>query len=276
MKISDVKFWLREANIEFPDLESRILLEDLAGLSFVHIISNPDAEIELDASLKIQDALARRVNGEPISRILGYREFYGRRFYLSKETLDPRPDTETLIEAVLSHKWESPRILDLGTGTGCILLTLIHELPGSTGIGIDLSPDACATASRNALEQGIDSRVEIRQGDWTENLSGQFDIIVSNPPYIPSRVIPTLSREVQNHDPILALDGGEDGLAPYKKLLSTLKKFLVPHGVVFFEVGHGQADDIGRLAAAHEATLSRVWDDLGGVGRVCEVRYGDK
>ena len=276
MKISDVKFWLREAGIEFPDLEARILLEDLAGLSFVDIISNPDAEIKAQAALKIQDALGRRVMGEPISRILGYREFYGRRFYLSKETLDPRPDTETLIEAVLSHKWESPRILDLGTGTGCILLTLIHELPGSMGIGIDLSADACATALRNAREQGIDSRVEIRQGNWTENLEGQFDIIVSNPPYIPSQVIPTLSVEVQNHDPILALDGGGDGLDPYKKLLSTLKKFLVPQGVVFFEVGQGQADDIGRLAAAHEATLSRVWEDLGGVGRVCEVRYGDK
>lgn len=276
MKIRDVKFWLREAQIEFPDLEARILLEDLAGLTFVDIISNPDAELEIEATQKILDALRRRVEGEPISRILGYREFYGRRFYLSRETLDPRPDTETLIEAVLTHKWESPRILDLGTGTGCILLTLIHELPGATGIGIDLSADACATALRNARDQGIDSRVEIRQGNWTENLSGQFDIIVSNPPYIPSRVIPTLSVEVQNHDPILALDGGDDGLDPYKKLLSTLKKFLVPDGLVFFEVGQGQADDIGRLAATHEATLSRVYDDLGGIGRVCEVRYGDK
>ncbi len=276
MKIRDVKFWLREANIEFADLEARILLEDLAGLTFVDIISNPDAEIEAGASQKILDALRRRVGGEPISRILGYKEFYGRRFYLSKETLDPRPDTETLIEAVLSHKWTSPRILDLGTGTGCILLTLIHELPESTGIGIDLSADACATALRNAREQKIDSRVEIKQGNWTQNLTGQFDIIVSNPPYIPSRVIPTLSHEVQNHDPILALDGGEDGLEPYKILLSNLRKFLAPHGVVFFEVGQGQADDIGRLAAAHEATLTRVWDDLGGIGRVCEVRYGDK
>lgn len=276
MKIRDVKMWLREANVEFPDLEARILLEDLAGLTFVDIISNPDAEIDVAASHKIQDALGRRATGEPVSRILGYREFYGRRFYLSDATLDPRPDTETLIDAVKSYTWDSPRILDLGTGTGCILLTLLHELPGSTGTGIDLSAEACETALKNARVQGIDSRVEIMQGDWTENLEGQFDIIVSNPPYIPSRVIPTLSYEVQNHDPILALDGGEDGLTPYKKLLSTLKKFLVPGGVVFFEVGQGRADDIGRLAAAHEATLSRVWDDLGGVGRVCEVRYGDK
>lgn len=272
--LKETKTKFREAGLATPDLDARFLLQDLFELSDTDYISS-DIELTSIQLMVGQSAVQRRSNGEPVSRILGYKEFWGRKFYLSPDTLDPRPDTETLIESVLKHKWDTPRILDLGTGTGCILLTLLHEIRGSTGVGIDLSPEACETALKNAQNQNLESRVTIQHGNWTESVEGKFDLIVSNPPYIPSGIIPTLSHEVQNHDPILALDGGNDGLAPYKILLSTLKKFLEPHGLVFFEVGIGQVPDIERLAMNIGATLDEVYSDLGGVQRVVKISYGD-
>lgn len=265
----------REAGLATPELDAKFLLEDLLGITAAQRLAE-DIVLSADDQALGRDAIARRLAGEPVSRILGFREFWGRRFYLSPATLDPRPDTETLIEAVLSSPWSSPRILDLGTGTGCILLTLLHEIPGSLGVGVDLSAEACATAQRNLEAQGLDGRAEIRNHSWTESLEGVFDIVVSNPPYIPSRVIPTLSDEVRTHDPILALDGGDDGLDPYKFLLSDLKKFLAPGGFIFFEIGQGQLPDIERLVINAGATLSQVWNDLGGVPRVVKIHYGDK
>lgn len=260
-----------------PGLETRFLIGDLLDLTPTDLI---DGRLSLSAEqLKlVHDAIARRLAGEPVSRILGYREFYGRKFFLSPATLDPRPDSETLIEAVLSRlRTASPRILDLGTGTGCLILTLLQEIPGSTGIGIDLSAEACLTARKNASFHRLESRVEIRHGDWCDSLEDEsFDLIVSNPPYIPTSVVPILSPEVATHDPILALDGGEDGLASYKILLPTLKKFLASEGSAFFEIGQGQKEEIARLAAKSGATLSRVWNDLGGIERVLEIGYGDK
>lgn len=260
----------QDAGLATPELDAKFLLEDILGVR--------DPEILLDGTQldQAESAILRRLNGEPVSRIAGFREFWGRRFYLSPATLDPRPDTETLIEAVLSHPWkQSPRILDLGTGSGCILLTLLHEIPGSTGVGVDISPAAVETAMRNAREQNLSSRADFICSSWTDSLSGTFDLIVSNPPYIPSATILDLHPEVQNHDPILALDGGKDGLAPYKILLPALKKFLEPGGLVFFEIGIGQAADITGLVRDSNATLSRTYRDLGGIERVLEIQYGD-
>lgn len=273
--LKDTSQRFREAGLDTPDLDARFLLQDLLGISNSERLSGP---IELnEEQLSLADiAIARRLSGEPVSRILGYREFWGRKFLLSPSTLDPRPDTETLIEAVLESPWKAPHILDLGTGTGCILLTLLHEIRDSTGVGIDLSAEACATAQRNAEYHDLSSRVAIQNADWIESLEGTYDLIVSNPPYIPSDVIPTLSVEVQNHDPILALDGGEDGLNPYKFLLSALKKFLVPGGFIFFEIGQGQLPDIARLVKNSDATLIQSWTDLGGVPRIVKISYGDK
>lgn len=265
----------RSAGLETPDLDARFLLQDLLEITNSQRLSG-DIELSPEQISLSHAAIDRRLNGEPVSRILGYREFWGRRFFLAPATLDPRPDTETLIEAVLEEKWDAPRVLDLGTGTGCILLTLLHEIRGSTGVGVDLSPDACEAALRNAKEQNLDARVMIQNASWTDSLTGKFDLIVSNPPYIPSHVIPTLSDEVQNHDPILALDGGDEGLDPYKILLSDLKKFLEPGGFIFFEIGQGRLPDIERLVMNADATLIQVWNDLGGVPRVVKISYGDK
>lgn len=273
--LKDTTQRFREAGFDTPDLDARFLLQDLLTISNSKRLSGP-IQLTDDQKNKAETAIARRLAGEPVSRILGYREFWGRKFFLSPSTLDPRPDTETLIEAVLESPWKEPRILDLGTGTGCILLTLLHEIRGSTGVGIDLSSEACLTAQKNADAHGLSSRATIQNADWVESLDDTYDLIVSNPPYIPSDIIPTLSSEVQNHDPILALDGGEDGLNPYKFLLSALKKFLVPGGFIFFEIGQGQLPDIERLVKNSDATLIQSWTDLGGVPRVVKISYGDK
>ena len=267
---------LAQAGIDTADLETRILMEDVAGFSKPDILFHKNDTLSPEISAKIQAILDRRVAGESLGRILGYRDFWTSRFYLSPDTLEPRPDTETLIETAL----EGPpprRILDLGTGTGCILLSLLQEFPNAVGVGVDLAEGACVTARANAARLGLSERVTIVQGSWCDPLpeDSRFDLIVSNPPYIPSAEIRNLQVEVKNHDPILALDGGKDGLDPYKILLSNLKKYLETNGIVLLEFGIGQVDDLTRIVADSGATLSRVVPDLGGVPRVLKITYGD-
>ncbi|PZP53097.1 MAG: peptide chain release factor N(5)-glutamine methyltransferase, partial [Micavibrio aeruginosavorus] len=223
-----LKTQLKTAGVELPELEARILLREFAGVTDTDILIGNIPDFD---QTKLNEALSRRIKGEPMGRILGYREFWGRKFYLSPATLEPRPDTETLIEAVLKEDKKPKTILDLGTGTGCILLTLLHEIPNSIGVGVDLSPEACETAKQNAKAQGVDKRVSFIQSDWLENVEGKFDLIVSNPPYITSEDVENLESNVRDFDPRLALDGGKDGLEPYRNLLGTLKNVLAEGGV---------------------------------------------
>jgi len=268
-----LKTQLKSAGIDNPELEARILLCEYAGVTDADILTGNIPDFD---QAKLQEAVARRIAGEPMGRILGYREFWGRKFSLSPATLEPRPDTETLIEAVLESKIKPKKILDLGTGTGCILLTLLHEFPEASGIGIDLSFEACETARRNAREQGIDDRAWFINSDWTSAIDGTFDLIVSNPPYIPSETILNLESNVRDFDPRLALDGGNDGLDPYRNLLGNLKKLLGRHGSIYFEIGIHQVPDIARLVDSNGATLDGVYRDLGGVERVVKISFGDK
>jgi len=273
-----VKARLSQSGIEVPELEARILFEDMLGMSPIEVrfASFPLMPETVD---RVTKALERREKGEPLGRILGYRDFWRHRFLLSPETLEPRPDTETLIEAVLGSTFPTPgMILDLGTGTGCILLSLLHEFPDSRGVGIDISEGACRTATENAERMKMSNRAEFLRGSWLDPLPKdcKYDLIVSNPPYIPTAEIANLSPEVKNYDPIQALDGGKDGLDPYTNLLPILKNRLAAHGRIFFECGAGQADDITRLAQNSGATLIRITRDLGGVPRVVEIAYGDK
>lgn len=247
---------LKAAGIDTAVFEAKIIIEDVS-------LDNRDSVV------------ARRIAGEPLWRILGYRDFWKNRFYMSKDTLEPRPDTETLIESVLKFGDTPKRILDLGTGTGCILLSLLGEYPDAVGVGVDLSAGALQAAQQNANRLGLENRVLFIQGNWLDSVKGEFDLIVSNPPYIPSAVILDLDENVKNFDPILALDGGNDGLDPYKKLLPNLKKHLVTGGRVVFEIGIGQVDDLRRLAESNDANLIRVTTDLNGIERVVEIAYGD-
>lgn len=250
---------LRRAGVGDAVFEARILIEDLAG---------GDELLGAGAAARLRDAITRRLAGEPLWRILGARQFWGLDFALSAGTLEPRPDSETLIEATLAHlaprREEALRVLDLGTGTGCLLIAALHEFRQASGIGIDLSPDAVATASANAERNGVAQRAEFRQDDWTRGLEERFDLILSNPPYIASAEIARLDANVRDHDPHLALDGGPDGLRAYRALAAALPGRLKPDGLVVLEIGAGQAGDVTALMAGAGLHHLASHRDLGG------------
>ncbi len=283
MKLSNlyktIKAQLEKAQIGTADLDARWMIERRTGYRWADIVAD-GAQMTAPTALEAIEAdLQRRIAGEPLSRIYGEREFWGRAFKLSPETLDPRPDTETLIEAVLARYKDAPpkTVLDLGTGTGCILVTLLCEFPEATGIGVDLSLGALKTAQENAQAHGAADRTRFNEGSWFAPLEGEhFDLIVSNPPYIAESVIPTLSKAVQNHDPILALSGGEDGLAAYKSIFSQLSAHLNPHGRAFFEIGFDQEDAVTRLGKEYRIRIEVCHRDLAGQPRVLEMSCGDK
>ena len=254
--------------------EARIILEERAGLSWASIISNAHALIDEKALNSIESDLEQRKNGKPLSRIFGKREFWGLEFNVNEHTLDPRPDSETIIETALAHyKGIDPpkTILDLGTGTGCLLIALLSEFKNAQGIGVDLSESALETAQNNAKSLNLNARSTFVHGKWAESIDQKFDLIVSNPPYIASKVIPNLEKEVKNHDPILALDGGEDGLQAYRDIFSDLSRILNDDGIALFEIGFDQADEITRLSKEYEIRLGDIIPDLAGNPRVVEI-----
>ena len=277
MNYLDIKTRLASAGIDTADLEARILLEDIAGVGRSEFLFQRDKPLPSKIESQINVIIERRIAGESLGRVLGYRDFWKSRFYLSADTLEPRPDTEIIIEEVLKEQKQPKNILDLGTGTGCILLSLLQEYPNAKGVAVDMAAGACAAAKGNAVRLGLQNRVSILNGSWFDPIpqGSKFDVIVSNPPYIPSQEIRNLQLEVKNHDPILALDGGEDGLSPYKFLCTNLKKYLETDGIVVFEFGAGQEDDIVRIVEESGATLIRTAKDLSGHVRAVKFTYGD-
>jgi len=268
------------AGVEDAGRDARLLLAAAAGVDTAGIIARPERILSADEQLRLSSMVARRCAREPVSRILGVREFYGRPFALSPATLDPRPDSETLIGAVLDiatrEAWRDRpmRILDIGTGSGCLLLTLLAELQLATGVGTDISDAALQTAAQNAAALGLASRADFMQADVLDGIEGPFDLVVSNPPYIPSGDIAGLSAEVRHYDPRAALDGGEDGLDFYCRIIAALPR--VRARWVIFEVGAGQADDVALLleqafVKTRQAQLSRH-ADLGGHTRCVAFR----
>jgi release factor glutamine methyltransferase len=267
----------REASMASPELDARLLLCHATGLSHEAYVAGINDVLAPDAAARFAAYLARRLAGEPVSRIIGTREFYGRPFRIDQSTLDPRPDTETLIEAALELVGrrglrETPlRILDLGTGSGCILITLLAELPLATGLGIDKSLPALDIARANAQILGVGGRAGFVAGDWLEAVEGTFDLVVANPPYLSVADMAGLAPEVRDHDPIEALDGGPDGLSAYRRIVPGLGKALRPGGFALFEVGPDQAEAVlGLLAEArHDAGGGEcLWRDLAGRPRV--------
>ena len=246
----------RRASIETPELDARLLLCHAAGLSHEALIAEGNAPIGDDAAERFRSYVARRLDGEPVSRIRGTRAFYGRDFVIDAHTLDPRPDTETLIDAALDllareGKRHLPfQLLDLGTGSGCLLLSLLAELPQAYGVGTDISAGALRVAGKNARRLGLASRARFLAADWFDGLGARFDLIVSNPPYIPSGEIDGLAREVVCHDPRPALDGGADGLDAYRKIAASAAAFLKPGGHLVVEIGADQAEAVLGLFAA--------------------------
>jgi len=271
---------LAAAGVEDAGRDARLLAAAAAGVDTADIIARPERALSADEQDRLQSMVARRCAREPVSRILGVREIYGRPFALSPATLDPRPDSETLIGAALDiaarEGWrERPiRILDIGTGSGCLLLTLLAELPLAAGVGTDISDAALQTAAENAASLGLAMRVAFTQADLLDGIEGPFDLVVSNPPYIPSGDIAGLAAEVRRYDPGVALDGGEDGLDFYRRITASLPRFRA--GCVIFEVGAGQAEDVALLleqafVKTRQAQLSRH-ADLGGHTRCVAFR----
>lgn len=263
------------AGIDSPALDARLLLLAALGIAGAELAATPAEPLGEAGSKHLAAFAARRLDREPVARILGEREFWGLPFRLSPATLEPRPDTETLVEAVLKTLRAQGRadaplaIVDVGTGTGCILLALLHELPQATGLGIDRVLEAAQTARGNAERLGLAARAHFIVGNWSTAAAGPVDVLVSNPPYIESAVIPGLAPEVRQYDPLLALDGGRDGLDAYRALAADAPRLLAPGGLAALEVGEGQDGAVAGLFAGRGRIT--VHADLGGIARTVLV-----
>ncbi len=268
---------LAAGGIDSSDLDARLILKAVLGVTDVDFITCSDVSVSDQDNQKIESMLQRRLAGEPVSRILGEREFWGLSFKVTPDVLDPRPDTETIIETALKRFGAQPpaSILDLGSGSGCILIALLHEWPSARGVAVDVSEQALAVARENAERHKVEGRIRFVEGDWGQGLHESFNLIVSNPPYIPAPAIANLSKEVRNHDPILALEGGKDGLQAYKIIFSQLKTLMNEDAVALFEIGYDQQNDVVRLAEESRFSIGGIYADLAGNQRVVEISSGD-
>ncbi|MBR0739694.1 peptide chain release factor N(5)-glutamine methyltransferase [Bradyrhizobium liaoningense] len=269
---------LQSAGIEEPGLDARLLVGAVLRLDLTDMVTQAARQLTPEEAARLEAYAQRRLAHEPVARILGAREFWGLPLRLSEATLVPRPDTETVVELALEIFREqpashSPRIADIGTGSGAILLALLHEIPDAFGVGTDLSLTALATARDNATTLGLADRAAFVACSYAAALSGPFDLIVSNPPYIPSAEIPKLSLEVREHDPHLALDGGNDGYDAYRVLIPQAGACLAPGGALIVEAGQGQARNIETLMTAAALSVDRPHKaDLAGIPRAVSAR----
>jgi len=259
------------AGVDNPRFDARQLIAAVTGLSARSLSLYLDRLVSIAEQEVLETFVRRREAREPVARILGHRGFWTLELALNAVTLDPRPDTETLVEAVLRNipDPDAPlRILDLGTGSGAILVALLHELPHAYGVGVDLAPAAAAMAFCNAHANGVGDRASFIVGSWAQSLAGTFDVIVSNPPYIPLSDIAALEPEVRLYDPALALVGADDdGLGCYRALIPDAARLLSPGSLLAVEVGIGQADAVAVLFTSHGFSVPTRYSDLGGVER---------
>ena len=264
---------LRSAEIATPEIDAKLLLCGAANLSGTQLVTDPDKELDQQSVDRLTGFVERRIAREPVHRILGQREFFGLVFELSPGTLEPRPDTETLVELVLDYvdlhdaMRNQLRFADLGAGSGAIALALLHNMPNASAVAVDISEDALETVRRNAERHGNSERLDIVCGNWLEKLNGGFDFVVSNPPYIPSKTCDELEPEVRNHDPRIALDGGADGLDCYRLILSEAASHIVPGGFMGLEIGCDQLTSVTQLAAEHGWQVAESRKDLSGNDR---------
>jgi len=261
---------LAACGIAEPRREARLILGLALDIDPAGLLAWPERSLDEVARARFDALVARRAGHEPISRLRGTREFWSLDFELSGDTLDPRPDSETLIEAALDllpDRSAPLRVLDFGTGTGCLLLALLSELPNATGVGVDLLPGAVETARRNAVRLALGHRARFRQGDWDREIAGPVDVILANPPYIPSQEISSLAPEVAAFEPAAALDGGADGLDAYRLLAPAAGRLLGPGGIACFELGFGQSGAVMALLAKSGLTTKAIRRDLSGIER---------
>lgn len=262
---------LRAAAIENPRLEARLLLAHALGCRTEDLLRDPRAPVPPDAAAAFGSALRRRLAREPMAHILGHQGFWTLDLLVSSATLVPRADSEALIEAALEAlpaRERVRRVLDLGTGTGCLLLAALSEFPSALGVGVDRVPAAAALARANAARNGLADRALVLAGDWAAAIGeATFDLVLCNPPYIESAAIPELMPEVARHEPGTALDGGQDGLDAYRTVVAELPRLLAPGGVGILELGAGQRAAVEALAEERGLVPQACREDLGGVPR---------
>jgi len=267
----------RLAGIEEPEIDARALLGHALQLERAQLLSHSERILDAHEAATISAFAARRLKREPVSRIIGHREFWNVMLQLSPDVLDPRPDTETVVEAALDYivrdglRMERLRILDIGTGSGALLLALLSELPNALGTGTDISTAALAVARGNAERNGLAARCTFVACDIAAGLPGPFDLIVSNPPYVAHGDIATLAPEVRDYDPAVALDGGKDGLDGYRAIAADARRLLAPGGRLIVELGAGQEDAVRALFTKAGLTVGKARDDLGGIARALSV-----
>ncbi|MEO9299311.1 peptide chain release factor N(5)-glutamine methyltransferase [Devosia alba] len=255
-------------------LDAKLLTQHGLGLGALELATQENETVDESGAARVADLLQRRMTGESVARIIGVRAFYGLDFELNAATLEPRPDTELLVDLALAAMPAGGTVLDLGTGTGCIAIAVLANMAGIRAVGVDLSPLALQAAQANAARHGVAERLTLLEGSWFEPLPAQrFELIVANPPYIASAVVATLAGEVRDFDPQLALDGGPDGLAPYRIIARHAGRFLQENGQVLVEIGHDQGASVSALFLEAGYEDVSVRQDLAGLDRVVCVRH---
>ena len=255
------------AGVENAPRDARLLLAHALGIEPVEVILRETDAIDIGALTDFEQTIQRRLKGEPVSRIRGWREFYGRRFIVTPAVLDPRPETELLVEQGLKRLPRSGRVLDLGTGSGCILLSVLAERPDAIGTGLDISAAALGVARSNAEALAVSARVSLVEGSWGDPTDGPFDLALSNPPYIPEADVAGLATDVRGYDPHIALTPGGDGLGPYRAILAAMPRWLKPGGCIGFEFGIEQAAAVTMLMQQAGLSDIEVHRDLAGIER---------
>lgn len=273
---------LAAAGITGPRHEARLLVGHATALKAEQLLAHPDRTIDTPGLRRLRGLVRRRASRQPMAQVLGHREFWSLTFKVTEAVLAPRPESETVVEAALaaavsrSGRDAPRRILDLGTGTGCLLLALLEDLPGARGVGVDISAAAVAVARENARCLGLAARARFMVGDWGRALGGQFDVIVANPPYIPDQEIAGLQPEVRCFEPRLALTGGADGLDAFHAIGPDIARLLAPGGFVALEIGAGQAEAVSTMLRDAGLGQIRVHADLAGRPRCAVASAPDK
>ena len=258
-----------KAGLATPGLDARALLAHICRLDEVGLVVQAQRQLTTGEAVRLEKWRAARLAGRPVSRLLGRREFYGHDFKITPHVLDPRPDSEILVGQVLADfAGRGGHVLDLGTGSGCLLLSLLKENDRLTGLGVDCSAAALRVARLNAERLGVRARIALRQSDWFASVTGRFDAIIANPPYIGEAERDDLMPEVRLHDPHLALFGGADGLAPYRLIVPQARRFLKPGGRLYLEIGHNQAAQVGALVEQAGFADVQIHKDLAGHNRL--------
>ena len=261
---------LRAAGIDAPRREARLLMQHALGLRPEALLASDDRPLDDAEAKRLAAFVRRRAGREPLAYVTGVREFWSLEFAVDRSALVPRPETETVVEAVLArsaHLPPRPRLLDLGTGSGCLLVALLSELHGATGLGVDISAAAVSLARANAARHGLGGCASFVVADWGAPLAARFDVVVSNPPYVAAEALASLAPEIVSHEPQTALAGGADGYACYRRLAPQIARLLAPAGFAAIEVGAGMADEVASLFAAEGLVEIDRRRDLAGIDR---------